>query len=77
MFNSNGITALFGGPADMQLGSSFSSVLLPHPNECPSGTECLAGSADLRGLLVPEPETYALMLAGLAVVAFVARRRKS
>ena len=36
-----------------------------------------AGSADLRGLLVPEPETYALMLAGLAVVAFVARRRKS
>ena len=77
VFNSNGISALFGGPADMQLGSSFSSVLLPHPNECPSGTECLAGSADLRGLLVPEPETYALMLAGLAVVAFVARRRKS
>lgn len=26
---------------------------------------------------VPEPETYALMLAGLAAVAFVARRRKS
>ncbi|HEY6135372.1 MAG TPA: PEP-CTERM sorting domain-containing protein [Rubrivivax sp.] len=26
---------------------------------------------------VPEPETYALMLAGLAAVSFVARRRKS
>jgi hypothetical protein len=26
---------------------------------------------------VPEPETYALMLAGLGVMTFVARRRKS
>ena len=25
---------------------------------------------------IPEPETYALMLAGLGVVGFVARRRK-
>ena len=26
---------------------------------------------------IPEPETYALMIAGLGVVGFVARRRKS
>jgi len=25
---------------------------------------------------IPEPETYALMLAGLAIVGFVARRRR-
>ncbi|HRI16974.1 MAG TPA: CHRD domain-containing protein [Burkholderiaceae bacterium] len=34
---------------------------------------------EIRGLLVavPEPETYALMLAGLTGVAFAARRRRS
>lgn len=31
---------------------------------------------NFRVTAVPEPETYALMLAGLAAVAFVARRRK-
>jgi CHRD domain/PEP-CTERM motif len=38
------------------------------------------GSGEIRGFLalapVPEPETYALMLAGLAIVGWAARRRQ-
>lgn len=40
--------------------------------------DAFAGTYQLNSQLapVPEPETYALMLAGLAAVGFVARRRK-
>jgi len=78
-FDTNGIEADFGGPADFQLGSSFGNAVVPHSGECPEGPLCLAGSADFRGnaAVIPEPETYALMLAGLGVMAFVARRRRS
>jgi hypothetical protein len=31
----------------------------------------------IQAAAVPEPETYALFLAGLAAVGFMARRRKS
>ena len=45
-----------------------------------SGTRLGAG-ANFQGSLVltpvPEPETYAMLLAGLGVLGFVARRRKS
>jgi hypothetical protein len=40
----------------------------------------LRGSADLTGNVIPtipEPETYALILGGLGIVAFVARRRNT
>jgi len=76
-FNQNGIPASFGGPADFGIGTAFGSVTAPHPGECPSGPGCLAGGANFQTtILVPEPETYALMLAGLGVVAFIARRRR-
>jgi hypothetical protein len=77
-FNSNSIPALFGGGnADFQLGSSFSGLNPVYPNECPGGAACVRGSADFTTSAIPEPETYALMLAGLGAVAFVARRRKA
>ncbi len=77
-FDTNAVPALFGGgPADFVLTSSFSGLFPPHPGECPAGASCVTGSADFRGSVtaIPEPEAYALMLAGLAVVLFVSRRR--
>ena len=78
-FNTNTVPALFGGGnADFLLTSSFSGLFPPHPGECPGGPSCVSGSADFRGVaVIPEPETYALMLAGLGVMAYVARRRKA
>ncbi len=77
-FDTNTIDAIFGGNADMQLGLSYSNVFIPHPGECPGGPACLAGSADMRVVgVIPEPETYALMLGGLLAVGFVAGRRRN
>jgi hypothetical protein len=77
-FDTNGILASFGGNADFELGSSFSGLNPVYPSECPGGAACVRGSADFTGNVaaIPEPGTYALMIAGLGVVGFVARRRK-
>lgn len=77
-FNSNGVAALFGGgPADAQLGSSFSAFAPLYPAECAGGAACLRGSSNVFGTVtaVPEPETAALLLGGLGVILTLARRR--
>jgi len=76
-FDGNMVPAAFGGNADFQLGSSFSGLNPVYPSECPGGAACVRGSGDFTTTAIPEPSSYALMLAGLGVVGFLARRRKS
>jgi hypothetical protein len=78
-FNSNGVAAAFGGAADLEIGSSFSALHPVYAGECPGGAACLRGSVDATAnvIAVPEPETYALLLAGLGVIGMVARRRRA
>lgn len=65
--------------------NSFHAIALTGRNDI-SGTDFLhgflnnteaSGSTFLTVTAVPEPETYALMLAGLGIVAFAARRKAS
>jgi hypothetical protein len=68
-FNTNSIAALFGGPADFQIGYSFSALNPVYPAECPGGNACLRGSATLNDLVtapaVPEPASLTLLGLGL------------
>lgn len=79
-FDTNSIVALFGGPADFQIGSSFSALNPVYPAECPGGQACLRGSANFTGFVtdvtapVPEPATMALV--AVALLALCARRRQ-
>jgi len=60
----NAMTVLFAG---LNAGTTYLNI---HTNVVPSG--------EIRGFLhaVPEPQTYALMLAGLAAMGLVARQRQ-
>jgi PEP-CTERM motif len=77
-FDTNSILALFGGGnADLQLGASLSGLNPVYPAEGPGSAAALRGSVDTTAsTVIPEPQTYALMLAGLGLLRFVAGRRK-
>lgn len=64
------VSAANGGMADFRLASLDSSLVLPE------GANLLSASG-LYVQAVPEAETYAMMLAGLGLVGWTARRRRS
>lgn len=81
--NANTIGDGAGGFADIAITTSGSNVTLnPHDNttgcrtgQATVGQWCIAGSADLRGHVVPEPGVLALV--GLGLLGIGATRRKS
>jgi hypothetical protein len=78
-FDTNSVPALFGGPADLQFGSSFSGLFPVYRSECPGGPACVRGSGDLVGNVVPipEPMTWAMMILGFAGMGMALRRRRA
>ena len=76
-FDTNLLTALFGGNADLEIGASFSGLHPAYPGECPGGAACVRGSADFTGTVVPEPASVFLIGSGLLGLSLWQRRRRS
>lgn len=81
-FDTDSILAAFGGGnADFAFDTSGRAGInsgAPHPTECTrlEGASCVAGSADIRGSVIPEPGTLALAGLGLMGLGFGSKRRK-
>jgi len=73
---------LFGSDGNLYVGSNGSNGVLRYDGTTGAfvDTFVTAGSGGLNGpsyvVPIPEPETYAMMLAGLGLLGFAARRRK-
>jgi hypothetical protein len=78
-FNSNTIADGGNGFADVSLTSSGNNIVL-NPNDVCTGQAgqfCIAGTANLRGTTVPEPDVLALIGLGLLGMGASLRKRKS
>ena len=71
----NGNTTAFAYRSD-DFGSLDCSPTKPNDTTCGFSTATPEVKFTLQTAPIPEPETYALMLAGLAAVGFAARRRQ-
>lgn len=88
-FDSNTVGDAVGGFADVELNSSFSNVVLNQndvngglANGCKTGTAvagawCYQGTTNLRGNVLPEPASVALVGLTLGLAGVVSRRRRS
>ncbi|MEK7567924.1 MAG: FxDxF family PEP-CTERM protein [Patescibacteria group bacterium] len=73
----SGLIDLFGwyNSAPVASASVDNGVFLPFSGIMPTSAEAFA-SANTVMTPIPEPETYAMLLAGLGVLGFYARRRR-
>lgn len=80
-FSASASAPWWTGPYTETSTSSFSLIFGNTTGGNITGTMALAtsvnGSANSSVAVVPEPETYAMMLAGLGAIGFMARRRRA